>query len=44
MEELFDVCVIIIMVAATVITVCAAFFSVFLICSVIKELIEELFI
>ena len=43
MEELCAVCVIIIMVAGTIIAVCAAFFSVFLICSVIKELIEELF-
>lgn len=43
MEELSTMCAILIMVAGTIILVCAALFSLFLMYLVIKEIIEELF-
>lgn len=43
MEELFDVRLIIVMIAGTIIAVCTAFFLLLLMASMIKELIEELF-
>ena len=43
MEELFDICVILVMVAGTIIVVCGTLFLSFLMCLVIKKLIEELF-
>lgn len=43
MEELFAMCIILVMVAGTIIAVCSALFLSFLMCSVIKEFIEEWF-